>query len=125
MAASAERIESDVLNDLIAQSKSRKTIQPDVLEDLQSQKRLREGDYDLTTLPGVFQGALGAVETVGQWLSGFASAVPGFIAGTQAIGGESIMSGKLRLDAFPEPFGIQAEKTTYSPRSVKGKKIQV
>jgi len=124
MAASAEKIESDVLNDLIAQSQARKVPSEDVLEDLQHQKRLREGDYDLNTLPGAGLAALGAVEVAAQWISGFASAVPGFIAGTQDLAVRSFMSGEWQLQEAPEAFAEQAEKTTWEPKSVKGKKIK-
>ena len=111
-------LSQDVLADLIAQSQARKTSPPDILEDLQHQKRLREGDYDLTTLPGMFKGAAGVVENIAQMMSGFASAIPGAAAGLGAA------AGARDWQAYPEAFAEQAEKTTFAPRTIKGKKIQ-
>lgn len=111
-------INPEVLADLNAQRQARRQPPPSVVRDLEEQRRLRQGDYPLDTLPGLGQGALGAVENIGQMMSGFFSAVPGAAAGVGAA------LGARDPQAYTEAFQEQSEKTTYSPRTRKGKRIQ-
>jgi len=115
MATSNSEIEANVLQDLIAQRDARKQ---EVFEDLQHQQRLRNGDYDVTSIRGMAQTGLGVVENIAQMVSGFASAIPGAAAGVGAA------LGARDINAYSEAFAEQADKTTYEPRSVKGKRFE-
>jgi len=124
MAVSAEKIEDNVLQDLVAQRDARKQPSPEVTEDLEHQRRLREGDYDVTTIPGMAQTGLGVVENLAQMITGFAAAVPGAFAGLAMArsvpGGDaaSAYSKGFELGASPDRF------YTYEPKSIKGKRYQ-
>ena len=89
---------------------------PSLVGEFKRQERLRNGDYDLNTLPGAFFGAAGVAETAGQMLSGLVGAIPGTVYGTAEV---------IRQRdpfAFTGAFSATSEPFVYEPRSVKGKR---
>ena len=137
-------ISPETIDALNAQYHASQVPDQDVQEKLEHQYRLRNGDYDLTSVAGLAQGGLGVAENVGQMISGFYSAVPGAISGVVesmpslgvvagAYSGahspefieaqKQILKEGIQWDRYPEAFGAAADPTTYEPRSVKGKKI--
>ena len=97
-------------------------------EEIDRQKSLREGDYSLTTIPGIAQGAIGTIENVWQMIEGFAAAVPAAVHGLWDAAGYN-EQGELKsvddaLSSYVKTFNETHEEFTYRPRSVKGKKIE-
>ena len=100
-------------------------ISEDVNNQIEEQYRLRNGDYNETSVVGAFQAGVGVVENIAQMVSGFASAIPGIAAGAlAATEGSTIYGPKVDINAYPEAFAEQADKTTYEPRTAKGKRYQ-
>jgi hypothetical protein len=124
MADSAEKIDFSVLNDLLAQKEERRTPSDDVTADLLRQKRLRDGEYPVTTVPGIGQTAVGVVENFLQMATGFAAAVPGTIRGaTWAVLAPEGEKAEAYSAGFAE--GTDRERWyTYEPKSIKGKKYE-
>lgn len=124
MAVSAEKIEQNVLEDLIAQREASKLPNEDVLVDLESQRQIRVGDYPENTVPGAAQAAIGAVENLAQMMTGFAAAVPGTVRGaTWAILAPEAEKGDAYTAGFAE--GASPERWyTYEPKTKKGKRYE-
>jgi hypothetical protein len=143
-ASGAEPISDDIIAQLNALKAERQTPSPAIIEELELQKRLRNGDYPITSVVGAFQGALGAADTIGNWISGFFSAVPGSVAGVRGATDEAVraysetlmQTGSEELAAqaaaetkknwqeYPEAFYEVADYTTWEPKTVKGKRFQ-